>query len=794
MAVVQNFARIIEHLRAERGQRGRAASAVAVAFAAASCVAAPPAQTAAPAPPVSEAEPASDFSPRVESLLDEMTVDQKIGQLVQAAGGRSKSLNSRLTDAELDRVRAGKVGSYLHVAGAEPLGALQRVAVEESEHGIPLLFAMDVVHGYRTIFPVPIAIASSFDPSAWEEAARISAVEATSAGLHWTFAPMIDIARDPRWGRIVEGAGSDPYLSSQMAVAQVRGYQGTSLAEPDTILATAKHLGAYGAALGGRDYGSADISERTFHEVYLPPFYAAEEAGVGSYMTAFNDIGGEPVTGTEALVDGILRDQWGFDGLVVSDWNAIAELLNHGVASNRGEAGALALRAGVDMDMTSGVFGEDLAAMLESDPALKADLDLAVGHILSVKERLGLFDNPLAYHDTAREQASLLTPEHRAAAREIAVRSMVLLKNDNQTLPLNEPSGDILVIGTLAEDRMTQLGSWRARGEADDVVSILDGLTDDAPDGVKVRYEAGGGIQTVDETAIAAAVEAAKAAGEVILVIGEDFDLSGEARSRSSVELPAGQKALADAVLAARPDAVVLLVTGRAMAIPDVAEKADAVLLTWMLGVEAGPAVADVVYGARMPAGRLPVDFPRATGQLPFTYSEPPSGRPANPDLSVDSNRYMDLPITPQFAFGHGLTYTTFTYGEPQLSKRAVGPMDAFDISVDVTNNGERDGEEVVQLYMRDPVSRTARPKKELRGFKRVSIPAGQSVTVTFSLSPAQSATYDGDGGWLIEPGRLDFMIGSSSDDIAGEVSVEVTEGAQTRVPAAAIETEVSVQ
>ena len=794
MAKGQTRAGTIEQFRVPRRVRLCAAVAAIAGLAATACAVAQPAETADAAPATSPVARKAEFSPRVEQLLDAMTVDQKLGQLVQAAGGRSKSLNSRLTGAELDRVRAGKVGSYLHVAGAEPLGELQRVAIEESEHGIPLLFAMDVVHGYRTIFPVPIAIASSFDPSAWEDAARISADEATSAGLHWTFAPMVDIARDPRWGRIVEGAGSDPYLSSVMAVAQVRGYQGESLAEPQTMLATAKHLGAYGAAMGGRDYGSADISERTLHEVYLPPFHAAEAAGVGSFMTAFNDIGGQPVTGTEALVDGILRDQWDFDGLVVSDWNAIAELLNHGVAETRGEAAVLALRAGVDMDMTSGVFETDLKAMLESEPGLAADLDRAVGHILSVKERLGLFDQPFAYHDADREETSLLTAENRAAARDIAVRSMVLLKNDSQTLPLSDPVGDILVVGALADDRLTQLGSWRARGEAGDVISILDGLTEAAPETVAVNYEPGGDIQTVNDAAIASAVKAAQAAGHVILVIGEDYDLSGEARSRSSVALPAGQKALADAVLAARPDAVVLLMTGRAMAIPDVGETAHTILLTWMLGVEAGHAVADVVYGARAPAGRLPVDFPRATGQLPLTYSETPSGRPANPDLSVDSNRYMDLPITPQFAFGHGLTYSTFAYGEPVANRTTVGPLETFEISVDVTNTGERDGEEVVQLYMRDPVAGTSRPKKELRGFSRVTIPAGQSVKVTFTLSPAQSATYEGDGNWLVEAGRLDFMVGSASDRISGEVSVEVTEAAETQVPAAAIETGVAVQ
>lgn len=377
-----------------------------------------------------------ELPPRLAGLLQAMTTEEKLGQLVQAAGGRSRNLNSRLTPGELDRVRRGGVGSYLHVAGAEPLGELQRVAIEESRLGIPLLFAMDVVHGYRTIFPVPIAMASTWSPADWRSAARISAVEASASGLHWTFAPMIDIARDPRWGRIVEGAGADPYLGSRMAVAQIEGYQGGDLAAGDTLLATAKHFGAYGAAIGGRDYGTAEISERALHEIYLPPFYAAARAGSGSMMTAFNDIAGVPSTSNEHLIDGVLRGLWGFDGLIVSDWNAIAELINHGVAGSRAEAGALALRAGVDMDMTSGIFGGELAEAIEADPSLMADLDRAVAHILLAKARLGLFDTPMAYHDAAREAQTLLTPESRAEARRIAARSMVLLKNENGALPV----------------------------------------------------------------------------------------------------------------------------------------------------------------------------------------------------------------------------------------------------------------------------------------------------------------------------------------------------------------------
>lgn len=730
------------------------------------------------------------FSPRVSDLLERMTLDEKLGQLHQAAGGRSRNLNSRLTAEELDRVRRGEVGSYLHVAGAAPLAELQRVAVEESRLGIPLLFAMDVVHGYRTIFPVPIAMASTWDESDWEAATRISAEEASASGLHWTFAPMVDIARDPRWGRIVEGGGSDPYLGSRMAAAQVAGYQGEDLSQADTILATAKHFGAYGVPTGGRDYGTADLSERSLYEIYLPPFYAASRAGAGSMMTAFNDIAGVPSTANETLIDGTLRERWGFDGMIVSDWNAVAELINHGVADSRAEAGALALRAGVDMDMTSAVFVTDLRAAVEADPALLDDLDLAVGRILTAKERLGLFDNPMAYHQTERETAELLAQDHRALAREVATRSMVLLKNEADALPLVEGAGRVAVIGALATDAWTQLGSWRAQGRPEDVITLLDGLVAGAPEGVEILHAVGANPADDDLSGIAEAVALAESADRVVLVIGEDYDLSGEARSRSDLFMPASQRALSEAIFATGKPVIVILVTGRPLAIPDLAERADAILNTWMLGVEAGPALADVVYGNVSPSGRLPVSFPRTTGAVPYSYSEFPSGRPADPDIERDTNRYQDQPITPLFPFGHGLSYSDFSYGELVAQSDAAG----IRLSVDVTNTGDREADEIVQLYMRDPVAFVARPQLELRGYQRISLMPGERRTAHFHLTPAQSAIFERPGNWRIEAGELRFHVGSSSADLRSSVSVQVESGGTSDVPATAIETRTEVE
>jgi beta-glucosidase len=733
-------------------------------------------------------------TPRPEALLKKMTLDEKIGQLVQRAGGRSKALNSRLDDAELERVRAGAVGSYLHVAGAEPLARLQKVAVEESRLGIPLLFAMDVVHGYRTIFPVPLALASTWAPESQERAARVAAEEATSAGLHWTFAPMIDIARDPRWGRVVEGAGEDPYLGARMAVAQVNGYQGGNLLRPGSLMATAKHFGAYGAAVGGRDYNSADISERTLQEVYLPPFYAAARAGAGSFMAAFNDIAGVPTTGNKDLLRVLLRERWGWQGLMVSDWGAIGELTNHGVAADRAAAATLALDASVDMDMVGSVFADDLKAAIAKDPARLKLLDEAVLRILRVKEQLGLFTNPMQYHDTEREARELLAPEHREAARAIARQSMVLLKNDSRLLPLNpEKLRSIAVIGALATDGLSALGSWRAQGKAEEVVTILQGISGAAPKTLKILSAPGADPRSADLAGIPAAVKLARSAEVTVLVIGEDYDLSGEARSRADLELPASQLELARRVLATGKPVVVVLANGRPLALPWLAENAPVILETWMLGVEGGNALADVIFGKYSPAGRLPVAFPRATGAVPFNYSANATGRPADPDLKKDTVRYHDLPITPQFAFGHGLSYSEFLYSDLGQSTPTVAPGGRIDISITVENTGAVTSDEVVQLYVRDPIATIARPVLELRGFKRIELAAGTGKRITFSLTPEQFAFWSPRGQWLVEAGRIDFWIGASAADLRANGSFEITKTHTGTAPAAALPTRVIV-
>jgi len=728
---------------------------------------------------------AQQASPRVEQILSRMTLQEKIGQLNQIPGGRSKTLNSKLNEAEHERVRRGDVGSYLHVAGAEPLRKLQQVAVEQSRLGIPLLFAMDVVHGYRTIFPVPLAIASSWDPAVVEQAARVAAVEASASGLHWTFAPMIDVARDPRWGRIVEGGGEDSYLNSVMAAAQVRGYQGRSLAAPGSILATAKHFAAYGAATGGRDYDSADISERTLNEVYLPPFRAAADAGAGSFMVSFNDIGGVPMTANKALAGDLLRGGWGYQGLVVSDWNAIPELKNHGIAANDVEASAQALAASVDMDMAGLAYAASLKAAIERDPSLAPQLDDAVRRVLTAKEKLGLFDRPYARHDARRESSVLLSAEHRQKAREAAARSIVLLKNEGGLLPLIRSARRIAVVGALAEDSNSQLGSWRAQGRVEDVRPLLPALRAALPRS-EIVFERGASPANDDASGIPAAVAAARAADVVLLVVGEDFDLSGEARSRSDISLPGAQQALADAVLDTGKPVVVILANGRPLAIDKLAERAPAILETWFLGVEAGPAIADVLTGRANPGGKLPASFPRSTGALPQVYNHLSSGRPADADLAKDTARYRDLPITPTFPFGHGLSYTSFDYSDLQLSSPELRSGDELKVSVTVRNIGAVAGDEVVQLYMRDPVASVARPVKELRGFRRISLKPGQASQITFTLRPEQFAIWDA-GKWRVEPGAIELMVGSSSADIRGRASFRVVEPAEGTRPAAAI-------
>jgi beta-glucosidase len=688
---------------------------------------------------------------RIERLIAAMTIEEKIGQMTQVAGGRQVALNSRLDAAALDRVRAGRIGSFLHVAGAEPLRELQRVAVEESRHGIPLLFAMDVVHGYRTIFPVPLALAASFDPDVARDASRVAAVEAVVSGLHWTFAPMIDIARDARWGRVVEGAGEDPYLGARMAVAQVQGFE----ASTDGVLACAKHFGAYGAGMGGRDYDTADLSERTLREVYLQPFSAVVTEGVGTMMTAFNDLAGVPTTGNAGLVRGILRDEWQYQGLVVSDWNAISELIDHGAASTPAEAAALALRASVDMDMTSDTYAEHLGTAVADDPTLLPLVDEAVRRILATKARLGLFEDPYRFGDAARERTVLGSADHRAKARRAAERSLVLLRNDGNVLPLAAGTR-VALVGALADDARSTLGSWKARGVPEDSVTLRQAMGD-------VTYAPGVAPRSDDVSGIPAAVAAAQGADVVVLVLGEDFDHSGEARSRADITLPGPQLALIDALKATGKPIIAVLMNGRPLALEDALAGIPAVLETWFGGNEAGPAVADALYGRTNPAGRLPMGMPRNGGQLPLFYAHVPTGRPANPDLAVDSARYHDTEIGPLFPFGHGLSYTSFTYADLAVEPLAGGQP--HQIACTVTNSGTVAGDEVVQLYVRAPVPGLARPGRELRGFVRVGLAAGETKRVTFTLADRHFAHWAGDG-WRVAAGRVEIMIGASSADI----------------------------
>ena len=727
----------------------------------------------------------------LQSMVDAMSVEEKLGQLNQVAGGRSKNLNSRIDDAMLDRVRKGEIGSLLHVAGAKELSALQKVAVEESVNNIPLLFAMDVVHGYKTIFPAPIGIAASFDPEIAKKAARVAAIEATSAGLNWTFAPMIDIARDPRWGRIVEGAGSDPYLGSVMAVAQVDGFQGTDLSSPSSILATSKHFGAYGAASGGRDYDSADMSERTLHEIYLPPFYAATKAGSGSFMTAFNDINGVPTTANKDLIEGLLREEWSFHGLIVSDWNAIAELINHGVAGSMTEAGALALEAGVDVDMTSQVYVSALADRVRSDSALADALDRSVLRVLKTKRRLGLFDDPYRAIDVAAETTSP-SPAHREIAREVAQRSVVLLKNDRNTLPITNAPRRIAVIGDLAEDKLSQLASWRARGEAKDVVSFLEGIQSAFPKS-NVQYVP---IAPAPDSAnvVRKAEQAARRADLVLLFLGEDFDLSGEARSRSSIELPDGQLALAQAVMATDTPVISIVSGGRPLALEEIVEGSQSVLVTWFLGVEAGPALAALLKGEAAPGGKLPISYPRRTGQIPKTYDHFNRGRPADPNLDADTARFIDLPITPLFPFGHGLSYSDFSFSDLSLSKKAVAPDDELLVKFTLTNTGDLFAEETPQLYIRDKLASMARPVKQLRGVQRIGLEPGQSAEIEFTLTTNQFAFFDTNGNWITESGAFEIMIGASSSDIRLINEISLTDSERFDAPAPAILTKSRVE
>jgi len=694
----------------------------------------------------------------VDSLLSIMTLEEKLGQLTQF--GWSWHDTARYHTF----IKAGKVGSFLNIYGAEPTHVLQRLAVEHSRLGIPLLFALDVIHGFRTIFPVPLAEASSWDPQAVEKSARIAAIEATAAGLHWTFAPMVDIARDPRWGRIVEGSGEDPFLGSVMAAARVRGFQGEDLAADNTMLACAKHFAAYGGAEGGRDYNIVDISERTLREIYLPPFHAAVKAGAVTIMAAFNEIAGIPMHANGYLLNEILRGEWGFDGLVVSDYTGIMELQNHGIGASPAEVGELALRAGVDVDMVSTIYLNDLSDLVRTGKLPMSEVDRAVKRVLQAKFRAGLFDDPYRYSDPQREQTLILNAEHLSAARDMARKSIVLLKNERQVLPLSKEIKTLAVIGPLADDKRAPLGSWAAAGRPEDVVTILQGIRRAVSPKTKVLYAKGCEVEESDRSGFQQAVDVAKMADAAILVLGENADMSGEAASRSTLDLPGLQQELAEAIHATGTPVVGVLMNGRPLSITWLSEHIPALLETWFLGVQMGPAVADVLFGDYNPGGKLPVTFPRSVGQVPIYYNHKNTGRP--PGENRFTSKYLDLPSSPLYPFGHGLSYSEFAYSNLQLNSSTMEISDTLKISVEVTNAGGRAGDEVVQLYIRDEAASVTRPVKQLLGFQRIHLSAGERKNPVFMLTAEDLAFYNQGMKWVVEPGSFKVLVGRNSVEV----------------------------
>ena len=724
------------------------------------------------------AQPAADprIESRVDALLARMTLEEKVGQLNQYSARFDVTGPAQMQGDRREHLVSGRVGSMLNVTGAEATRQYQEIAVT-SRLGIPLIFGFDVIHGYKTSFPIPLAEAASWDLEAVERSARIAAAEAAAAGLHWTFAPMVDVARDARWGRIMEGAGEDPYLGSLVAAARVRGFQGGDLAAVDTIAACAKHYAAYGLAEAGRDYNTVDLSESTLRNVVLPPFHAAVEAGVATLMNSFNEIGGTPATASRHLQRTILKGEWGFDGFVVSDWGSIGELVPHGVAAGARHAALLALTAGSDMDMESGAYLAHLAALVEAGEVDAALVDDAVRRVLRVKHRLGLFEDPYRYSDPEREKRVLLAEPHLAAARDVARKSIVLLKNEG-LLPLAKDLGTIAVIGPLAADTDSPLGNWRGRADAGSAVSLLEGIQAAVGPGVTVRHAEGAPLvvgqssgfaglkfNTGDRSGFAEAVEAARGADVVVFAFGEVGYQTGEGRSQVDVGLKGVQEDLLRAILEVNGKVVGVMMNGRPLTIGAVAESVPALVEAWHLGSQAGHAIADVLFGDHNPSGKLPVSFPRHVGQEPLYYNHKNTGRPG-PSPMVFWSHYADVPNTPLFPFGHGLSYTTFSYSEPRLSAEEIERGGELRVEVTVTNTGERAGSEVAQLYVRDLVGSTTRPVKELKGFRKVDLAPDEARTVTFTLRADDLAFHTASGTWEAEPGEFQVFVGTSSADV----------------------------
>jgi beta-glucosidase len=731
------------------------------------------------APTMATTSNESVLNRKVDSVLKLMTLEEKVGQLNQYNGFweiTGPTPKEGQAAKKYNDLKRGLVGSMLNVKGVKDVRALQKIAVEETRLGIPLIFGFDVIHGYKTISPIPLAEAASWDLEAIKKSAEVAADEASAVGLNWTFAPMVDVARDARWGRVMEGAGEDPFLGSKIAVARVQGFQGQDLSDNNTILACAKHFAGYAFAEAGRDYNTVDVSESVLQNIIFPPFKAAADAGVRTFMNSFNELNGIPATGNKYLQRKILKGDWNFDGFIVSDWGSINEMIPHGYAKDSKQAAEIAINAGSDMDMESSAYVEHLVTLVQEGKVQEAVIDDAARRILKVKFELGLFDNPYKYCDEAREKETVGKPAFQEAVLDMAKKSIVLLKNEKELLPLKKSGQKIVIIGALANDKTSPLGSWRIAADDNTAVSVLEGMS--KYDGNQITYKKGADVATgrtqfvwetkineTDKSEFAAAITAAKGADVVIMVLGEHGLQSGEGRSRADIGLPGVQQELLEEVYKVNTNIVLVLNNGRPMAIPWAAENIPAIVEGWQLGTQSGNAIAQVLYGDYNPSGKLPMTFPRNVGQLPIYYNYKNTGRPVmNEAESVFWSHYTDEKNTPQFAFGYGLSYSKFEYSNLKLSNNTFTKSGKITVSVQVKNTSDRAGKEVVQLYIRDIIGSITRPVKELKGFEMIDLKANEMKEVRFEIDEKTIAFYTANNLWEAETGDFNVFVGGSSD------------------------------
>ncbi|MBT1685807.1 glycoside hydrolase family 3 N-terminal domain-containing protein [Dawidia soli] len=703
---------------------------------------------------------------RVDSVLALMTLEEKIGQLTLFTSDIDVT-GPTMRENYKEDIKAGRVGAIFNAYGAAYTRKLQEIAVKETRLHIPLLFGYDVVHGHRTIFPMPLGEAASWDLAAIEKSARVAADEASANGLHWTFAPMCDIARDPRWGRITEGAGEDTYLGAKIAAARVKGIQGDGLGSLNSVMACVKHFAAYGAAQAGRDYHTTDMSDRVLRETYLPPYKAALDAGAATVMTSFNEIDGVPATGSKYLMTDILRKEWNFTGFVVTDYTSIMEMIPHGIAEDTASAAALALEAGVDMDMQAGFYNDALAQLVKAGKLKESLIDEAVRRILRKKFELGLFDDPYRYSSEQREKETLMSAANLEAARDVARKSMVLLKNDKQLLPLKKDVKKLAVIGPLADARKEMIGSWCAAGDWHKASTLLEGVKQAVSPGTQVLYAKGCAIDNDSTQSIAQAVRTAQQADVVILAVGEGAWMTGEAASRASLNLPGVQQQLVEAIYKTGKPVVAVLLNGRPLTIPWMDTHLPAIVEAWFPGTVGGQAIADVLFGDYNPSAKLPVTFPRSVGQIPLFYGMKNTGRPMDPNNKYTS-KYLDERNDPLYPFGYGLSYTTFAYGPVQVDKQEMTQQDELTVTCTVTNTGARAGKETVQLYLHDVTGSVTRPVRELKGFQQIELAPGASQTVTFKLTAHDLSFYRRDMSFGTEPGKFEVFVGTNVRDVQG--------------------------